>query len=76
LCWAHFATAPNDGRANLPVFWLERLPQLLDLSVTLEALPVAAAVCPAATAEPDYAIWESAGKYLWQALTYVANALF
>jgi hypothetical protein len=19
LCWAHFATAPNDGRANLPV---------------------------------------------------------
>jgi hypothetical protein len=29
LCWAHFDTAPNDGRANLPVFWLERLPQLL-----------------------------------------------
>jgi len=38
-------------------FWLERLPQLLDLSVTLEALlPVAAVVLPAATAEPEYAI--------------------
>lgn len=37
-------------------FWLERLPQLLDLTVTLEASPVAAVVAPAATAEPDYAI--------------------
>jgi hypothetical protein len=37
-------------------FWLERLPQLLDLSVTLEALPVAAVVSPAATAEPDHVI--------------------
>jgi hypothetical protein len=37
-------------------FWLERLPQLLDLSFTLEALPVAAVVSSAATAEPDYAI--------------------
>jgi len=38
------------------VFWLERLPQLLDLSATVEASPVAAVVSPAATAEPDYAI--------------------
>jgi hypothetical protein len=30
-------------------FWLERLPQLLDLSVRLEASPVAAVVSPAAT---------------------------
>jgi len=37
-------------------FWLERLPQLLDLSVTLEALPVAAVVLQAATAEPNYTI--------------------
>jgi len=51
-----FCHCSQRGRANLPVFWLERLPQLLDLSVTLEALPVAAAVSPAATAESDYAI--------------------
>ena len=37
-------------------FWLERLPQLLDLSVTLKAAAEAAVVSPAATAEPDYAI--------------------
>jgi hypothetical protein len=37
-------------------FWLEQLPQLLDLSVTLEVLSVVAVVSPAATAEPDYAI--------------------
>jgi len=37
-------------------FWLERFPQLLDLSVPLEALPVTAVVPPAATAEPNYAI--------------------
>jgi hypothetical protein len=37
-------------------FWLERLPQLLDLSVPLEASPVAIVVSPAATAEPDCAI--------------------
>ncbi len=33
-------------------FWLERLPQMLDLSVPLKALPVVAVVSPAATAEP------------------------
>jgi hypothetical protein len=37
-------------------FWLERLPQLLDLPAPLKALPVVAAVSPAATAEPEYAI--------------------
>lgn len=37
-------------------FWLERLPQLLDLPSTLEASTVAAVVSLAATAEPDYAI--------------------
>jgi hypothetical protein len=37
-------------------FWLERLPQLLDLSMTLEASLVAAVVSPAAIAEPDYVI--------------------
>jgi hypothetical protein len=37
-------------------FWLERLPQLLDLSVTLEASSVTAVVSSAATAEPDHAI--------------------
>jgi hypothetical protein len=37
-------------------FWLERLPQLLDLAVTLEASPVATVVSLAATAEPDFAI--------------------
>lgn len=37
-------------------FWLERLPQLLGLSVTLKASLVAVVVSPAATAEPDYAI--------------------
>jgi len=37
-------------------FWLERFPQLLDLSVPLEASPVAAVAAPAATAEPEYAI--------------------
>lgn len=37
-------------------YWLERLPDLVGLSVTLEAFPVAAVVIPAATAEPDYAI--------------------
>ncbi len=37
-------------------FWLERFPQLLNLSVTLEVLPVAAVLSPAATAEPDYAL--------------------
>ena len=37
-------------------FWMERLPQLLDLPVSLKAFPVAAVVCPAATAEPEYAI--------------------
>ncbi len=35
-------------------FWLERLPQLLDLPP--EACPVAAAVSSAATAEPEYVI--------------------
>jgi hypothetical protein len=53
---------PTRVRQTLPVFWLERLPQLLDLSVTLEASPMAAVVSPAATAEPDYTIWENAGK--------------
>jgi len=37
-------------------FWLERLPQLLDLPAPLEASPVAAVVSPVATAEPEYAI--------------------
>lgn len=37
-------------------FWLERLPQLLDLPAPLKATPVAAVVTSAATAEPDYAI--------------------
>jgi hypothetical protein len=37
-------------------FWLERLPQLLDLPSTLGALPVTAVVSLAATAEPDYVI--------------------
>jgi hypothetical protein len=32
-------------------FWLEQLPQLLDLSVILEALPVAAVVSPAAISQ-------------------------
>jgi hypothetical protein len=32
-------------------FWLERLPQLLDLSVTLQVSPVAAVVFPTATAK-------------------------
>jgi hypothetical protein len=37
-------------------FWLERLPQLLDLPSPLEATSVAAVVNPAATAEPYYVI--------------------
>jgi len=37
-------------------FWLERLPQLLDLTAPLEASPVTAVVSPAATAEPEYGI--------------------
>ena len=37
-------------------FWLERLPQLLDLPAPLKASTVAAVVSPAATAEPEYAI--------------------
>jgi hypothetical protein len=37
-------------------FWLERLPQLLDLPVTREASSVAAIVFSVATAEPDFAI--------------------
>jgi len=37
-------------------FWLERLPQLLDLPAPLKASPLAAVVSPAATAEPDYTI--------------------
>jgi hypothetical protein len=40
----------------ISAFWLERLPQLLDLPVTLEVLLVATVVSPAATAEPDFAI--------------------
>ena len=38
-------------RARYKAMLLERFPQLLDLSVTLEALPMAAIVSPAATAE-------------------------
>jgi hypothetical protein len=37
-------------------FWLERLPQLLDLTIRLGVSVVTAVFFPAVTAEPDYGI--------------------
>jgi hypothetical protein len=56
-------------------FWLERLPQLLDLPPTLDESPVAAVVSPAATAEPDYAMLGDASGSFDQRFTDAGQKL-